>query len=156
MPPVTDTATPPPQATDLERRVLAHERILQSLIAYMARAEPRFLEHLRKTFVESTETVTREQDFTQTDDYAEEFVRAVIALGKAQRNRDRTAQAASPSETAAVPHRPAPVDRDHPDRVQVQERNGIWSVTVDGRFHGDYLRREHAEAAAALAKMQPD
>jgi hypothetical protein len=29
--------------TDLERRVLAHEQILQVLIAHMAEAEPKFL-----------------------------------------------------------------------------------------------------------------
>ncbi len=28
-----------PETTDLERRVLAHERILQALIAYMARTD---------------------------------------------------------------------------------------------------------------------
>ena len=29
--------------TDLERRVLAHEQILQALIAHMVETEPRFL-----------------------------------------------------------------------------------------------------------------
>jgi hypothetical protein len=32
--------------TDLERRVLAHEQILQVLIAHMAEAEPKFLDRL--------------------------------------------------------------------------------------------------------------
>ncbi len=41
-----------PETTELERRVLAHERILQALIAYMARTEPRFVDHLRERFVE--------------------------------------------------------------------------------------------------------
>jgi hypothetical protein len=43
---------PSPETTDLERRVLAHERVLQALIAYMARTEPRFVDHLRERFVE--------------------------------------------------------------------------------------------------------
>jgi len=33
--------------TDLERRVLAHERILQILIVHMAESEPKFLDRLR-------------------------------------------------------------------------------------------------------------
>ena len=36
--------------TDLERRVLAHEQILQVLIAHMSEAEPRFLDRLQKIF----------------------------------------------------------------------------------------------------------
>jgi hypothetical protein len=32
--------------TDLERRVLAHEQILQALIAHMAETEPKFLDRL--------------------------------------------------------------------------------------------------------------
>lgn len=37
--------------------------------------------------------------------------------------------------------------------VQVRERNGIWEVTADGKFRGDYHQREHAVAAAALVKL---
>ena len=36
--------------TDLERRVLAHERILQVLIAHMAESEPKFLDRLKAIF----------------------------------------------------------------------------------------------------------
>jgi len=38
--------------TDLERRVLAHEQILQVPIAHMAEAEPKFLERLEQIFTE--------------------------------------------------------------------------------------------------------
>ena len=38
-------------------------------------------------------------------------------------------------------------------RVQFRERNGIWEVRVDGVFRGDYHRKEHAAAAAALARL---
>ncbi|MDW3118033.1 MAG: hypothetical protein R8G60_09800 [Roseovarius pacificus] len=37
--------------------------------------------------------------------------------------------------------------------VQVRERNGIWKVTANGRFHGDYHQKEHALAAAALVRL---
>jgi len=36
--------------TDLERRVLAHEQILQVLIAHMAEAEPKFQDRLQQIF----------------------------------------------------------------------------------------------------------
>jgi hypothetical protein len=36
--------------TDLERRVLAREQILQVLIAHMAEAEPKFLDRLQQRF----------------------------------------------------------------------------------------------------------
>jgi hypothetical protein len=42
------------QNTDLERRVLAHEQILQVLIAHMAEAEPKFLNRLKQIFTKPT------------------------------------------------------------------------------------------------------
>lgn len=151
---MTDESThePLPETTELERRVLAHERILQSLIAYMAQAEPRFLDHLSKTFVEPMAMARREQDFTDTDDYAEEFVRAVAALGEAYRTRERVSRDRRVSRTGAGATAGL-ADRRPGDQVRVQERNGVWSVLVDGRFRGDYLTREHAETAAALARL---
>lgn len=151
---MTKVSTPElhPQTTDLERRVLAHERILQSLIAYMSRAEPRFLDHLRKTFVEPMAMARREQDFTETDDYAEEFVRAVTALGEAQRSRDRIAIDRRPSGTCTTT---GPADASPRERVQILEHDGIWTVSVNSRVMGDYHRREQAEAAAALARLGP-
>ncbi len=56
------------EPTDLERRVLTHERILQALIAYMARTEPRFVDHLRERFVEPMELTRHEHDHRETDD----------------------------------------------------------------------------------------
>ena len=70
-----------PETTDLERRVLAHEKVLQPLIAFMARAEPRFVDHLKERFVEPMNMARREHDHRETDDYAEEFIRAVMLLG---------------------------------------------------------------------------
>ena len=145
-----------PETTDLERRVLAHERVLQALIAYMSRTEPRFVDHLRERFVEPMTTVRREHDYRGSEDYAEEFIRAVMHLGEAR--------APQPSEPKIASEQ-AQLLRDRellgrsterlaqPDRVQVKERNGIWVVKVDGSFHGEYHRKEHALAAAALLKL---
>jgi len=147
---------PTPETTDLERRVLAHERILQSLIAYMSRAEPHFIDHLRQRFVEPMATTTHEHDHRETDDYAEEFVRAVILLGKSERTAAHAAseKRRSPPATGEDPP-PAGCPSPHvpQDRVKVRERRGVWAVSVDGIFKGDYHREEHARAAAALAKL---
>jgi hypothetical protein len=39
------------------------------------------------------------------------------------------------------------------DHVQVAERHGIWTVTKEGAFVGDYHEPEVAHAAAAQARM---
>ena len=147
---------PLPETTDLERRVLAHERVLQALIAYMSRTEPRFVDHLRERFVEPMNMARREHDHRDSDDYAEEFIRAVMLLGEARipllsepamavkqprSTRDKGSQGPSPERSTRM------------DRVQVRERNGIWEVKVDGVFRGDYHQKEQALAAAALLKL---
>jgi hypothetical protein len=50
--------------TDLERRVLAHEQILQVLIAHMAEAEPKFLDRLEQIFTQQHTLGANEQDYT--------------------------------------------------------------------------------------------
>lgn len=145
-----------PESTDLERRVLAHERILQSLIAYMSRNEPRFLDHLAKTFVAPMNLERREQDFTDTDSHAEDFIRTVAQL-------DSTDVAAPPPVDEPKGQLPPPLRTaadasallSQEDRVRTTLRNGIWTVVVDGVFAGDYTEREYAEAAAALARHVP-
>ena len=145
-----------PETTDLERRVLAHEKVLQALIAYMARTEPRFVDHLRERFVEPLSMARHEHDHRETDDYAEEFIRAVMLLGEA-----RAPQLKEPKVIDKQPALLKGQDRLGPfqersasrGRVQVRERNGIWEVKVDGKFRGDYHQKEHALAAAALQKL---
>jgi hypothetical protein len=66
------------EKTDLERRVLAHERILQVLIAHMAETEPRFLDRLTVVFTGRQQQGAYEQDYTDTAGYAEQFVGQVI------------------------------------------------------------------------------
>lgn len=156
---MTSTTTDPPRSpktTDLERRVLAHERILQSLIAYMSRTEPRFVDHLRERFVEPMAMARHEHDYRDVDDYAEEFIRAVMRIGevrvtKGSDERDGATSVRVPEakRTPASPSRPV----NQPDRVQLKEKGGIWEVRVDGVFRGDYHLKEHALAAAALANL---
>jgi hypothetical protein len=66
--------------TDLERRVLAHEQILQVLIAHMAEAEPKFLDRLQQIFTKHHTLGAGEQDHTGTAEYAEQFIQQVVRL----------------------------------------------------------------------------
>ena len=66
--------------TDLERRVLAHERILQILIAHMAESEPKFLDRLRALFTRHHTLGAHEHDYVSTNQYAEQFIRQVEVL----------------------------------------------------------------------------
>lgn len=153
---VENLSTTPAETTDLERRVLAHERVLQALIAYMARTEPRFIDHLRERFVEPMRMAKHEHEHRRTDDYAEEFIRAVMLLGEARAPRPEPAKAIdeqSGSPEGQARDRPFMNRQTRIDRVQVRERNGIWEVKVDGKFRGDYHQKEHALAAAALHRL---
>ncbi|UYV38335.1 hypothetical protein N4R57_04395 [Rhodobacteraceae bacterium D3-12] len=146
------------ETTNLERRVLAHERILQALIAYMARTEPRFIDHLRGRFVEPMSMARHEHDHRETDDYAEEFIRAVMLLGEARAPNAKEPEMTNmkPVQLKSKGGQGSSMNRP-PQRggVQVRERNGIWEVQVDGKFRGDYHQKEHALAAAALHRLSP-
>lgn len=84
--------------TDLERRVLAHERILQVLIAQMDEAEPKFMDRLKATFARRHVLGEGEQDFTATEQYAEQFLRQIESLGDERR---RGVASFSPGTVAA-------------------------------------------------------
>ncbi|QDY70262.1 hypothetical protein FPZ52_06335 [Qingshengfaniella alkalisoli] len=136
--------------------MLAHERVLQALIAYMARTEPRFINHLNERFVEPMRMAKHEHDHRETDDYAEEFIRAVILLGEA-----RVLHPEEPNVINKQSGSPKGQKRERPfmerpakfDPVQVRERNGIWEVMAEGKVRSDYHQKEQALAAAALLRL---
>jgi hypothetical protein len=66
--------------TDLERRVLTHEQILQVLIAHMAEAEPKFLDRLQQTFTKHHTLGSDEHDYTGTAAYTEQFIQQVVLV----------------------------------------------------------------------------
>ena len=86
------------ESTELERRVLAHERILQVLIAQMDEAEPKFMDRLKATFARRHVLGEGEQDFTATEQYAEQFLRQIESLGDERR---RGIDSFSPGTAAA-------------------------------------------------------
>ena len=116
---------PTPETTDLERRVLAYERIMKPLIAYISLSEPRFLDHLTESLAVPAEKSRREQDHSETDDHAELFFRAVMGLGAAQAAAEKSARSLGPK----------------PKADQFTNDNDA-----------DYVTREETEASAALAK----
>ena len=83
---------PTPVTTDFDRRVLAYERILKPLIAYMSLSAPGFLDHLTESLAVPAEKSRREQDHSETDDHAESFYRAVMGLGAAQAAAEKSAR----------------------------------------------------------------
>lgn len=145
-----------PENTDLERRVLALERVLKSLIVRAARDDPTFLDDLAEAFVMPMEMDRREHDFVDTDSRAERIIRAAGMLDPHDTDR--------PEAQGETLHQPVVQPRivgdgsallSQLDRVRTTFRNGIWTVLVDGAFAGDYTEREHAEAAAAEARRVP-
>jgi hypothetical protein len=84
--------------TDLERRVLAHERILQALIAHIAEGEPKFIDRLSAVFSETTQMDRCEHDYTDTHAYADQFVQEVLRL-IARRNEPDAACGPTPPST---------------------------------------------------------
>lgn len=70
----------PLQEDDLERRVLAHEQILEVLIAHMSETEPKLLARLRKVFTHGHHPKANEPGRTETDTYAEQFIETATRL----------------------------------------------------------------------------
>lgn len=66
-----------PEDTDLERRVLAHARILQTLIRFLAEERPEILSRLRTAFGSGHNLGEYEQDFSTTEQYGDMFIRLV-------------------------------------------------------------------------------
>lgn len=143
----TDSERHPAETTNLERRVLAHQRILQSLIAHMTETDPRFLERLQQTY--NIQIKYREQDYTDTGDFAEEFVHAIEDAVLLQKTKsDARYRKPTPEPSEMVRAEPATTK---PARFQIKNRNGVWEVKENGRFYGDYFLEEDALEAVRKA-----
>jgi len=127
--------------TDLERRVLAHEQILQALMAQLAEAQPGLLDRMRDRFA-SARRGAHEHDYVETADYAEAFLHEVMRLVRVDGARDRPALSTPPrppaSDVAAVV-------------IRSIRAGGVWHVTCDDVFVGDYLSETAAREAASDA-----
>lgn len=77
----------PDEITTLERRVLAHERILQALLGHLAEDDPEILVQLKARFGSGHNLGEYEQDFVSTDHYGDHFVRSIEAEVEHRRRR---------------------------------------------------------------------
>lgn len=135
----------PVENTDLERRVLAHEQILQLLMAQLAQGQPKFLDRLHERFA-TARRGAYEHDFVETADYAEAFLHEVARLVRAGPPAPQPRANAGPATT------PAPVTpADDTVVIHAARTHGVWRVTRNGAFVGDYLAEPPARAAAELA-----
>jgi len=75
--PVCGANAQPSEETTLERRVLAHERILQALICDLADDDPAIFERLNARFGNGHDLGTYEQDHVTTGHYCEHFLRSI-------------------------------------------------------------------------------
>lgn len=139
--------------TDLERRVLAHEQVLQALIAYLVESDPKILERMKAAFSRPVRVVP---PFGQIDTaaYAAAFVREVVRLG----NEDGASSALSPvslwddlwptaGETDLANENVAVL-------FVVQQRDDLWEVLRDGRLMGGFVSQKGALEAAHEAMQQ--
>jgi hypothetical protein len=137
----------PVENTDLERRVLAHEQILQALMAQLAEGKPGFLDRMRDRFV-SVRRDADEHDHVGTADDAGIFLREVMRLTRGGGSVTRGTPSAPPAATS-------PVSRvrgvDSRTVVRSARSSGIWRVTRNGDFLGDYVSEEAARQAAKNA-----
>ena len=139
------------EGTDLERRVLAHERILQVLIAHMAETEPKFVAHLNAVFGEAPPAGRREYDFTDTDAYADQFIRKVVQLVERHGLRSKAREQAPHSSDLSQADAPS-AGVSVVTQLEVKRHAGIWEIIRDGQFYGHYDDDQPAfDAAEAVA-----
>lgn len=141
------------QNTDLERRVLAHERILQFLIGELGHDDPPLLDRLAQRFAPQGRRADA-HEHTDAEDYAEQFVREIRKLGE-DRPTPKAVRAKKPDNDAvAVPlaalarGAPASSPAPAPVAVGVRKRSGVWEVRTNDGHHGDYRQRSDAIEAA--------
>jgi phage terminase large subunit-like protein len=137
----------PSEDTDLERRVLAHEEILQALIAQLAEGQPGFLDRMRDRFA-GARRGAHEHDYVETADYAEAFLHEVMRL---VRVREMTHPNLARDARVEPPRAPKRLDPDRPVVIRTRPVGGVWHVTRDEVFFGDYLAEGAARDAAAKA-----
>jgi hypothetical protein len=135
--------------TDLERRVLAHERILQTLLAAIAADNPGIIDAVREKFIVEARR-SYQHDYVETDDYAEQFMvevqRLIRSLPKREAQLQPKAAQPEPTPLAQAGRRPT-------DLIRTELRHGVWHVTRNDAFLGDYNAPEPAlDAAIKLAR----
>lgn len=132
--------------TDLERRVLAHKQIRQALMAQIAEDRPDLLDAMRQRFASARRGVYEHED-VETADNADAFLREVLRL-----MRVRGSASPRPEPPSVATSRTMSADgRALSVIVRSNLVHGVWHVTCDDVFLGDYLSEDAAQAATAQA-----
>ena len=135
-------------SADLELKVLAHEQILQAMIAYIGETGPGLADYLAATFGVSTGIDESHQDRVDVATHAARLVRAVIDAG------------ASNSRTKVVlPAGDLPPERGQMNivnenllvRLEIHHAAELWEITRNGRLIGGYVSRLGAMEVALAA-----
>lgn len=140
----------PIENTDLERRVLAHEQILQALIAQLAERQPGFLDRMLNRFA-SARRGAHEHDYVETADYAEAFLHEVMRLVRLREARPAISPAGAGTESPDVASSRSVGESDQSVVIRTAQVGGVWHVTRGKVFYGDYLTAVSARDAATKA-----
>ena len=140
----------PVENTDLERRVLAHEQILQALIAQLAERQPNFLDRMLNRFA-SARRGAHEHDYIETADYAEAFLHEVMRLVRVHEARPAIHPAGAATEAPDVASTRSVGEPDQSVVIRTAQVGGVWHVTRGKIFYGDYLTAVSARDAATKA-----
>ncbi len=135
--------------TDLERRVLAHEQILQALVGYMVENDARVLERMREAFVQPVQLGPH--GFTDTQAYAARFVREVIRSGSHAPEGDGPSPAALWDDLWPTAGESQLLNENVLVRFEIHRRDDMWEVFRDGRLSGGYISQKTALEAAQAA-----
>lgn len=137
--------------TDAERRALAHEQILQALIAHMVETEPKFLERLSASFSNPVRLEPEPKDHTDTATYAARFVREIVRLSESQTVAPASSLVALWDDLWPTAGEANLRLENVPVRFEVRQRDDMWEVLRDGRLAGGYVSRIGAVEAAQRA-----
>jgi len=137
--------------TDLERRVLAAEQILQALIAHMVETEPKFLERLSDTFAHPVHLGPGRADYTGTAAHAARFVREVIRLGESGREPTGPSKVLQWDDLWPTQGEDGLANENVPVRFEVRKGDELWEVLRNGRLIGGYVSQAGALEAAQIA-----
>lgn len=110
------------EKTDLKRRVLAHEHILQALLAQIAESRRGFLDGMRDRLARARDTPVAPEP---------------RAIPKAASMRHVSVNARGASVVVRSAH-----------------AHGVWHVTCNDVFLGDYLSEDAAQSAASKAATE--
>lgn len=135
------------ETTDLERRVLAHEQVLQALIVYLVEIDSKILERMKEAFSRPVRVVP---PFGQTDTaaYAAAFVREVIRLGTEGALSSNASPISLWDDLWPTAGEANLANENLAVLFVVQQHDDLWEVLRDGRLVGGFVSQKGALEAA--------